>query len=169
MRTFDATALRIVEKKLRAYIDVFDGMAKDFREIEAAFDDLFADEFIHNQDASLLMTKQQQKVVVTELLFVGTTAQVVSFLPLDENRFKTIIHYSNDFSISLVESTGVIFNGKLMNFHTLQPPPVVADEVVTTPGSDTSSMRKANPENRAPRQVSLDLVSPCTQTYAKSA
>ena len=168
MRTFDATALRIVEKKLRAYIDIFDGMAKDFREIEAAFNDLFADEFIHNQDASLL-TKQQQKVVVTELLFVGTTAQVVSFLPLDENRFKTIIHYVNDFSNSLVESTGVIFNGKLMNFHTLQPPPMVADEVVTVSGSDSSSMRKATPENRAPRQVSLDLVSPCTQTYAKSA
>jgi hypothetical protein len=166
MRTFDATALRNVEKKLRACIDIFDAMAKDFREIEAVFDDLFADEFIHLQDASPL-TKQQQKVIVTELLFVGTTAQVVSFLLLDENRFKTIIHYVNDFSNALVESTGVIF--QLMNFHTLQPPPVVADEVVTAPGSDSSSMRKATPADRAPRQVSLDLVSPSTQTYAKSA
>lgn len=121
IREFDATTLNIVENKLKTYIRVFDGTAKSFNEIEEPFEDLYSSEFIEDVPYGSSLTKQQMRSFVTELLFLGTAAQLVSFVPLDGSRFKAMIHFENDFSTTLVEPTGTIKDGKLASLQTLQP------------------------------------------------
>lgn len=140
MREFDATALKIVENKLNTYISVFDGTGKSFSEMEEPFEDLYSSEFIEEVPNGPPLKKQQMRFFITELLFVGTVAQVVSFTPLDGARFKATLHYANDFSNTLVVSTATIKDGKLVSLQTCKC-------------EDFSSMDQASPA----RAVSLAL------------
>jgi len=120
VKEFDATALNIIETKLNAYIGVFDGTAKPFSEMEEPFEDLYSSEFIEEVPDGSPLTKQEMRSFVTGLLFVGTSAQLVSFIPLDETHFKAIMYFENDFSNTLVESTGTIKDGKIASLQTFR-------------------------------------------------
>ena len=115
MKEFDATGLEIVEYKLNAYIALFDGTIKHFSQIEERFDDLYSSEFIEEVANETPVTKEQMRLHATELLFLGTKAKIVSFVPIDASHFKAAIHVQNDFSNTVVESTATIKAGKIVS------------------------------------------------------
>eukprot|EP01083_Nonionella_stella_P225309 801169_1 len=102
-----------LRQKIEAYLRVYDGKAKSYKEMEGKFEDLFHEDFIHIMSRRPI-DKYQLRESVETFLSIGTKAELLLYKPLDDHTFEIKFHFLNHIADSCTHSKGTIKDGKIV-------------------------------------------------------
>mmetsp|Transcript_16794 Transcript_16794/g.35507 ORF Transcript_16794/g.35507 Transcript_16794/m.35507 type:complete len:325 (+) Transcript_16794:120-1094(+) len=101
--------------KYQDYLSIYDGTVKPCHEMENDFEDLFHDDFEHSLDGRPI-DKEQMREVMKTFLSIGTSMELILYMPLDECTFEAKLQITNRLGKVQTHSKGTIQEGKLIKF-----------------------------------------------------
>lgn len=108
-----------LKQKLHAYINVYDGKVKTFKDMESAFESLFHEEFVHTMDGKLI-NRDQMRETVKIFLSAGTYADLTLFKPLDGQTFEVKLLVINKHTQVNSHSKGTVKDGKIIKLESYE-------------------------------------------------
>lgn len=108
-----------LKQKIHAYLNVYDGKVKTFKDMENAFESLFHEDFVHAMDGKPI-NRDQMRETVKIFLSVGTYADLTLFRPLDGQTFEVKLLVINKHTQVSSHSKGTVKDGKIIKLESYE-------------------------------------------------